>query len=323
MATGKVVNQTPVYYGPSKTMYPSENSYAGPNDNVTIFWEENGFYYIQYPSGTSQKRMYIETKAVTSIVGSVQSWNAELLSRFVKPQDSQTVTTYTGPSKSGYTTAGSVSYGEEVKYLKDKKENGYALIEYSVSGGKKKRAWIDAMNLVVNMPASTFYSYTQNGWTISSPWRNKGSVKYPGHLGVDYVKTLGTKFRAIADGVVAGKSASCLDNNGYTIVLKHEVGGKSFYSFYAHMDDPAPFNVGDVVKAGQEIQKYGKSGNVTAEHVHIGVYTGGLNVDQFGYYKVNNENADFEDNGTGRISYKGYVFYNAEQVISSNGSIIQ
>ena len=32
--TGKVVSQTPVYFGPNTSTYPSNNSYAGPNDTV-------------------------------------------------------------------------------------------------------------------------------------------------------------------------------------------------------------------------------------------------------------------------------------------------
>ena len=50
--TGKVVSQTPVYFGPNTSTYPSNNSYAGPNDTVTVFWKENSFYYIEYPAGS-------------------------------------------------------------------------------------------------------------------------------------------------------------------------------------------------------------------------------------------------------------------------------
>lgn len=52
--TGKVVSQTPVYFGPNTSTYPSNNSYAGPNDTVTVFWKENSFYYIEYPAGSKR-----------------------------------------------------------------------------------------------------------------------------------------------------------------------------------------------------------------------------------------------------------------------------
>lgn len=317
MATGKVVNKTTVYYGPG-TSYPSENSFAGPNDSVTIFWLENGYYYIEYPAGAKKKRMYIIKSAVSSISGTVPSKSPTMLTQYVNTAGK----TYAGPGNTDYPEAGALARGEAVSFFGEK-SNGYALIEYSVSTGKK-RAWFPETSLSEKTPvASTaFYNYVNNGWTISSPWRNKGSSGYAGHLGVDYVKSAGTKIRAIAAGTVAGMSSTKLASNGYTIVLKHEVSGKTFYSFYAHMDSKPPFSVGDKVTAGQEIHPYGSSGNVTGAHVHIGVYTGSLNTDQYGYYKVNGVISDFEDNGTGRISYKGYTFYNAEQVIESNGSII-
>ena len=72
--TGKVVSQTPVYFGPNTSTYPSNNSYAGPNDTVTVFWKENSFYYIEYPAGSKKKRMYIRAAAVSAISGTVTSF---------------------------------------------------------------------------------------------------------------------------------------------------------------------------------------------------------------------------------------------------------
>ena len=39
MATGLVVNKTQVYFGPNTTQYPSDNSYAGPNEYCNNFME--------------------------------------------------------------------------------------------------------------------------------------------------------------------------------------------------------------------------------------------------------------------------------------------
>ena len=149
MATGKVVNQTPVYYGPSTTMYPSENSYAGPNDTVTVFWKEGSFYYIEYPAGSSRKRMYIAASAVTQLSSGVSPKSLSNTTRYVQEYN---VTTYAGPANSGFAAAGSVNYGEQVAYL-GVKENNYAFIEYSVSGGQKKRAWVYADYLAVSLPS--------------------------------------------------------------------------------------------------------------------------------------------------------------------------
>ena len=137
--TGKVVSQTPVYFGPNTSTYPSNNSYAGPNDTVTVFWKENSFYYIEYPAGSKKKRMYIRAAAVSAISGTVSDFVPSLATRYVQRRD---VRTYAGPSDSSYPEAGSVDYGEAVSFL-DQKENGYAFIEYSISGGMKKRAWVN------------------------------------------------------------------------------------------------------------------------------------------------------------------------------------
>ena len=137
MATGLVVNQTTVYFGPSSTLYPSEGSSAGPNDTVTILWREGSWYYIDYPAGTKRKRMYIPTTAVTNISGTVTNYTANLQTRYVNTAGS----TYWGPGTT-YSSAGSVSLGEAVQYVYPQRENDYVLIEYSVSGGQKKRAWI-------------------------------------------------------------------------------------------------------------------------------------------------------------------------------------
>lgn len=153
--TGKVVSQTPVYFGPNTSTYPSNNSYAGPNDTVTVFWKENSFYYIEYPAGSKKKRMYIRAAAVSAISGTVTDFVPSLATRYVQRRD---VRTYAGPSDSSYPEAGSVDYGEAVSFL-DQKENGYAFIEYSISGGMKKRAWVLAEKLAKQMPTPTIDNY--------------------------------------------------------------------------------------------------------------------------------------------------------------------
>lgn len=147
MATGKVINQTPVYYGPS-TSYPSEKSYAGPNDTVTILWAEGSWYYIEYPAGTKRKRMYINSYAVSQKSGSISTYVPNLQVRYCLASTK----TYCGPSTTIYPSAGSISKGEEVHFLYYKKENNYALIEYSISGNKRKRAWVDSMKLTTQKP---------------------------------------------------------------------------------------------------------------------------------------------------------------------------
>lgn len=139
--TGKVVSQTPVYFGPNTSTYPSNNSYAGPNDTVTVFGRKILLLH-RIPCWLEKKRMYIRAAAVSAISGTVSDFVPSLATRYVQRRD---VRTYAGPSDSSYPEAGSVDYGEAVSFL-DQKENGYAFIEYSISGGMKKRAWVLAEN---------------------------------------------------------------------------------------------------------------------------------------------------------------------------------
>ena len=70
------------------------------------------------------------------------------------------------------------------------------------------------------------------------------------------------------------------------------------------------------------IHMYGASGNVTGPHLHLGVYTGEINNDQYGYYKVNDELTYFNDYGLGYIDYNNYRFFDPAQVIATNGGVI-
>ena len=96
--TGKVVSQTPVYFGPNTSTYPSNNSYAGPNDTVTVFWKENSFYYIEYPAGSKKKRMYIRAAAVSAISGTVSDFVPSLATRYVQRRYVPTLAPVTVPT---------------------------------------------------------------------------------------------------------------------------------------------------------------------------------------------------------------------------------
>ena len=289
-----------VYYGPADSGYPSVGRVSA-NESVEYFWTEGAWCYICYSvSGTSNKKCgYVPDTAVNYTNENPLVDNANSGTRYIRSGG----TTYTGPSSSGYVSAGSVDAGESVMYT-GYKYNNYALIEYSVgSTSTKKRAWYLASDMTKDpvSSGSTFYDYTANGWTVTNPWN--GAADHPGHLGLDLKRPSDTNFYALADGVVVAKSSSCLRSNGYTIVLQHNIGGKPFFSFYAHMDSSPNLSVGDRVTCGTPIHVYGASGNVTGPHLHLGVYTGEINNDQYGYYKVNDELTYFNDYGLGYIDY--------------------
>ncbi|MFQ9060518.1 MAG: M23 family metallopeptidase [Oscillospiraceae bacterium] len=308
-----------VYYGPAYSGYPSVGSVSA-NESVEYFWTEGAWCYICYSvSGTSNKKCgYVPDTAVNYTNENPLVDNANSGTRYIRSGG----TTYTGPGSSGYVSAGSVDAGESVMYT-GYKYNNYALIEYSVgSTSTKKRAWYLASDMTKDpvSSGSTFYDYTANGWTVTNPWN--GAADHPGHLGLDLERPSNINFYALADGVVIAKSRSCLPSNGYTIVLQHNIGGKQFFSFYAHMDSSPNLSVGDRVTCGTPIHVYGASGVVTGPHLHLGVYTGGINDDQYGYYRVNNNSTYFNDYGLGYFDYNDYRFFDPAQVIATNGGII-
>ena len=209
-----------VYYGPADSGYPSVGRVSA-NESVEYFWTEGAWCYICYSvSGTSNKKCgYVPDTAVNYTNENPLVDNANSGTRYIRSGG----TTYTGPSSSGYVSAGSVDAGESVMYT-GYKYNNYALIEYSVgSTSTKKRAWYLASDMTKDpvSSGSTFYDYTANGWTVTNPWN--GAADHPGHLGLDLKRPSDTSFYALADGVVVAKSSSCLRSNGYTIVLQHNM----------------------------------------------------------------------------------------------------
>lgn len=323
MATGLVKNSTRVYYGPSSITYPSIDyetnitSSVGPNETVKVLWLEGSWYYIEYAvaSTIKRKRMYIPSTAVSNLTGQLES--APVVSKTINSSSSSTV--YTGPNGTSYSYTISGSIGIELVTVYNKVESTFTFIEYSISGGQKKRGWVPT-TIVNSIPSGSYYDYISNGWSITSPWNNVNG-DYKGHLGIDAVKS-GTKICAIAEGFVHSKSSKCLTNNGYTITLRHTISERTFYSFYAHMDTQPSISVNTHVPAGTELNAYGSSGKVTGPHVHIGVYMGSPFDDMYGYAKVNNQYVKFDDGGRGYYDFKNLRFYDPQKVTSTNGRII-
>lgn len=96
------------------------------------------------------------------------------------------------------------------------------------------------------------------------------------HKGQDYPTPAGTPVMAAADGVVAGIGTWGSAFGVKSLVVKHVVGGKTYYAMYAHLMAEL-VKVGDHVAKGQVIGKSGgraghpEDGNVFGEHLHFEV----------------------------------------------------
>lgn len=111
------------------------------------------------------------------------------------------------------------------------------------------------------------------------------------HTGIDYALPAGTQIQAINAGEVV--YAGYLDYSGYTVVIEHGYGLKSWY---CHMNS-ASVAVGDKVEKGAAVGVAGSSGLAAETGVHIGLTVFDVPVCQYALW----------DNGTN----KGIPVYTA------------
>ena len=107
------------------------------------------------------------------------------------------------------------------------------------------------------------------------------------HQGLDFNPVEGTPFYSVADGEVIEVNN---DTWGYGkwVVIRHQVGRKSFDSLYAHMiRDSTGVTVGQQVKVGDYIGRVGNTGTSTGAHLHFSILIDGEHVDPFKWLKDN------------------------------------
>jgi murein DD-endopeptidase MepM/ murein hydrolase activator NlpD len=107
------------------------------------------------------------------------------------------------------------------------------------------------------------------------------------HEGLDFNPVEGTPFYSIADGEVMEVNN---DTWGYGkwVIIRHEVGSKTFDSLYAHMiRDSTGVKVGQKVKVGDYIGRVGNTGISTGAHLHFSILIDGAHVDPFEWLKDN------------------------------------
>ncbi len=124
-------------------------------------------------------------------------------------------------------------------------------------------------NLVVfPLPAGTYHRSSTFGPRVD-PFT--GGSTY--HAGQDYAAPMDTPIYAVADGVVVHAGGSYEGRSPNTIVVKHEIDGKVYESWYVHMYDHGVLvKEGDTIKAGQQIGLVGSNGNSTGPHLHLEIH---------------------------------------------------
>lgn len=112
-------------------------------------------------------------------------------------------------------------------------------------------------------------------YRISSPYgfRVGPFTGYSKHLGTDFAAPLGTPIHAVADGTVEYVGVGKDGRSSMLIILRHEIDGKTVYSWYNHMF-PSGLLVkeGEKVRVGDVIAKIGNNGRSTGPHVHLEIH---------------------------------------------------
>ena len=234
---------------------------------------------------------------------------------------------YSGPSPSVYYSVGSISAKESVTDL-GYEEDGYKLIEYSVTGSSyKKRGYYPSSLLsarhdsdepmggeetgeMTNYAIYTAGYYIPNslpmGGAIVTQGFNDHSTNRKGHLGYDMCIH---EIKPLFNGVVVLTAKTNTSANGRAVCVKHTINNITFYSTYCHL---ASVNVdcGDTVTASTVLGIMGGSAegkdNYYSPHLHVCVYTGSPTVNPYGYCYKNGEKS-FEDT----TAYYNEYYYGA------------
>lgn len=127
--------------------------------------------------------------------------------------------------------------------------------------------------------------------TVLENYSPGARAKYGDHRGIDIAASRGTPVYAVADGVVV--ESSFHGSWGQTILLKHEIGGRTYYSRYAHLTTgSATVKENEPVQRGDKIALSGNTGVSEGPHLHLELYEGTRWTKSFQYYMNNPEAID-------------------------------
>ncbi len=118
-------------------------------------------------------------------------------------------------------------------------------------------------------PGTTFRRPTTSG-RISSEFGNRTlNGKANKHFAIDIAMPTGTSVYAVAPGVVGYTGEVC----GISLVIWHNINGKTYSSIYCHLSKQL-VKKGDVVTSDTLIAKSGCTGQCYGAHLHLGLATG-------------------------------------------------
>lgn len=161
------------------------------------------------------------------------------------------------------------------------------------------------------MAADSSWRYpTSDCYVCGNDWGSyyRARPSRPYHAGIDVKSRNGsTKVKAAASGTVAGVGYNSA--NGYYVVIKHKLSGKTIYSFYAHLKSYC-------VKKGQKIKKSDKIGVIgntgsssCGVHLHFAITD---------TYKAGSYYGYIDRKPGKKQKYNGITYYNPHYIITKN-----
>ncbi|TRW42821.1 M23 family metallopeptidase [Georgenia yuyongxinii] len=134
----------------------------------------------------------------------------------------------------------------------------------------EKAAAEAARQVVVPLPAGTFRNTSGYGGR-NDPLGRGAAYSY--HLGTDFAAPRNTPIHAAAAGTVVHAGAGKDGRSSNLVVIEHNIGGETFYTWYVHMyNDGVYVSAGQKVAAGEVIGGVGSNGNSTGNHLHFEVH---------------------------------------------------
>lgn len=128
------------------------------------------------------------------------------------------------------------------------------------------------------------------------------------HFAIDIAMPTGTPVYSVAPGIVGYTDSVC----GISLVIWHNVNGKTYSSIYCHLSQQL-VKKGQIVTENTMIAKSGCTGRCYGAHLHLGMATGKYKSDYYLYYKGSKdslENHTFNPRDVIVFPAKGQSYYN-------------
>ncbi len=159
------------------------------------------------------------------------------------------------------------------------------------------------------LPSGTAFKRPTTTGRISSEFGNRTLNGAPNkHFAIDIAMPTGTPVYSVAPGIVGYTGEVC----GISLVIWHNVNGKTYSSIYCHLSKQL-VKKGQVVTENTMIAKSGCTGQCYGAHLHLGMATGKYKSDYYRYYAGNGdslENHTFNPRNVIVFPAKGQSYYN-------------